>query len=77
MKYKLKKQRFLSYMFADKEDYLYWGEYLAEELAGEGKINLTLEEMLQSSGDIPVYYFDLQDESGHPEYIDPKNVKII
>tara|TARA_R100001509_G_scaffold55143_1_gene30365 strand:- start:471 stop:701 length:231 start_codon:yes stop_codon:yes gene_type:complete len=76
MKYKLEKGKFIEYMFQDKDDYLYWGKYIAEEIQ-EGKVIITLQGMLESTGDIPIWYFDVEDEDEHPEYIDPKNIELI
>ncbi|QDP54072.1 MAG: hypothetical protein GOVbin1629_8 [Prokaryotic dsDNA virus sp.] len=76
MKYKLDKSKFIDYMFQDKDDYLYWGKYIAEEIQ-EGEVSITLQGMLDSCGDIPIWYFDVEDENEHPEYIDPKNIELI
>jgi len=76
MKYKLERGKFIEYMFQDKDDYLYWGKYIAEEIQ-EGKVIITLQGMLESTGDIPIWYFDVEDEDEHPEYIDPKNIELI
>ena len=76
-KYKLESYKFIDYMFQDKDDYLYWGKHIAEELSGDGKITLTMQGMLDRCGDIPIYYFDVEDEDEHPEYIDPKNVELV
>ena len=75
-KYKLETCKFIEYMFQDKDDYLYWGKYISEEIQ-EGKVIITLQGMLDSTGDIPIWYFDVEDENEHPEYIDPKNVELI
>ncbi len=76
MKYKLEKGKFIEYMFQDKDDYLYWGKYIAEEIQ-EGKVIITLQGMLDNTGDIPIWYFDVEDENEHPEYIDPQNIELI
>tara|TARA_A100001391_G_scaffold38037_1_gene20978 strand:- start:2356 stop:2586 length:231 start_codon:yes stop_codon:yes gene_type:complete len=76
MKYKLETGRFIEYMFQDRDDYLYWGKRVAEEVQ-DGEVTITLQEMLEGTGDIPIYYFDVEDEDEHPEYIDPKNVELI
>ena len=77
MKYKLNKATFIDYMFSDKDDYLYWGKRVAEELSCDGEITITLQEMLDGTGDIPLWYFHLEDEKGHPKYIDPQNEELI
>ena len=76
MKYKLEKGKFIDYMFQDKDDYLYWGKYIAEEIQ-DGEITITLQGMLDNCGEIPIWYFDVEDENEHPEYIDPKNIELI
>ena len=76
MKYKLERGKFIEYMFQDKDDYLYWGKYIAEEIQ-EGKVIITLQGMLDNTGDIPIWYFDVEDENEHPEYIDPQNIELI
>tara|TARA_R100000278_G_scaffold28063_3_gene25498 strand:+ start:7733 stop:7963 length:231 start_codon:yes stop_codon:yes gene_type:complete len=76
MKYKLERGKFIDYMFQDKDDYLYWGKYIAEEIQ-EGKVIITLQGMLDNTGDIPIWYFDVEDENEHPEYIDPQNIELI
>tara|TARA_R110000751_G_scaffold246994_1_gene346860 strand:+ start:230 stop:484 length:255 start_codon:yes stop_codon:yes gene_type:complete len=77
MKYKLNKSTFVDYMFSDKDDYLYWGKKIAEELSFDGEITISLQGMLDSCGEIPIWYFHLEDETGHPEYVDSQNVELI
>ena len=76
MKYKLERGRFIDYMFQDKDDYLYWGKYIAEEIQ-DGEITITLQGMLDGCGEIPIWYLDVEDENEHPEYIDPQNIELI
>jgi dynactin complex subunit len=58
MKYKLKKSRFLNYMFSDFDDTKYWGTYFLNELKQNGKIEYTVEQMLSERDELPLYIME-------------------
>tara|TARA_R110002012_G_scaffold113213_3_gene259211 strand:+ start:240 stop:470 length:231 start_codon:yes stop_codon:yes gene_type:complete len=76
MKYKLETHKFIDYMFQDKDDYLYLGKLVAE-VVQDGEVTITLQGLLDGCGEIPIWYFDVEDEDEHPEYIDSSNVDLI
>ena len=54
-KYKLKKERFLDWMFSDQDDIMYWGRRFVKDLTKEHKINFTLQELFEERDELPIW----------------------
>ena len=59
--YKLKKSRFLDWMFSDFDDIQYWGGYLLNEFKKKGRIDYTIEEMLAERDELPMWIMEGKD----------------
>jgi len=69
--YKLKKSRFLDWMFSDFDDIQYWGGYLLEMFRENGKIDYTIEEMLSERDELPMWIM----EGKHLDYMDEEMIE--
>jgi hypothetical protein len=54
-KYKLKKERFLEWIFSDRDDIEYWGRRFVKDLTKEHKINFTLQELFEERDELPIW----------------------
>tara|TARA_R100000742_G_C4263090_1_gene80931 strand:+ start:803 stop:1048 length:246 start_codon:yes stop_codon:yes gene_type:complete len=57
-KYKLKKSRFLDWMFSDFDDQQYWGGYFLKELKQNGRIEYTIDQMLAERDELPMWIME-------------------
>ena len=57
-KYKLKKKRFVDWLFSDSDDIQYWGARLIKELKSEGEFNITLQDMFDERDEIPIHILE-------------------
>jgi len=76
-KYKLKKSRFLDWMFSDFDDQKYWGTYFLNELKHYGKIEYTVEQMLSERDELPMYIMQGCDEMIDEMVYDMNEIEII
>jgi hypothetical protein len=74
MKYKLEKSRFLNWMFNDSDDQKYWGTHFLNELKENGKIEYSVEQMLNERDELPMYImqgYDMSNITELDEYGEP------
>ena len=69
--YKLKKLRFLDWMFSDADDIQYWGGYLLNEFKKKGRIDYTIEEMLAERDELPMWIM----EGKNLDYMDEEMIE--
>jgi hypothetical protein len=77
MKYKLEKSRFLNWMFNDSDDQKYWGTYFLNELKQNGKIEYSVEQMLNERDELPMYIMQGCDEMIDEMVYDMNEIELI
>jgi hypothetical protein len=77
MKYKLEKSRFLNWMFNDSDDQKYWGTYFLNELKQNGKIEYSVEQMLNERDELPMYIMHGCDEMIDEMVYDMNEIELI
>lgn len=77
IKYKLKKSRFLDWMFSDFDDQKYWGTYFLNELKKNGKIEYNVEQMLDERDELPMYIMEGYDTMCDEMVYDINQIKLI
>ena len=74
-KYKLKKIRFVDWLFSDSDDIQYWGARLIKELKNEGEFNITLQEIMFDERDsVPSFILENYNDSWYADGIDEVDV---
>ena len=76
-KYKLKKSRFLNWMFNDSDDQKYWGTHFLNELKENGKIEYSVEQMLNERDELPMYIMQGYDEMIDEMVYDMNEIELI
>ena len=76
-KYKLKKSRFLDWMFSDSDDIQYWGGYLLNEFKENGKIDYTIDEMLSERDELPRWLMVGYEDSDDLNIQDMNEIRLI
>jgi hypothetical protein len=77
MKYKLEKSRFLICIFNDSDDQKYWGTYFLNELKQNGKIEYSVEQMLNERDELPMYIMHGCDEMIDEMVYDMNEIELI
>ena len=54
-KYKLKKERFLDWMFSDQDDIMYWGRRFVKDLTEKGTITYTTQNLFEERDELPIW----------------------
>ena len=54
-KYKLKKERFLDWMFSDRDDIEFWGNYFVNQLREKGTITYTTQNLFEERDELPIW----------------------
>jgi len=68
MRYNIKKSKLIQYIFSDTEDLKYYARTWIEYLEEDGKIDITLQDLLDNQCEIPTYL--IEDYQGEEEFID-------
>ena len=64
-KYKLKKQKFINYMFSEIDDLNYWSQIWLSDFKSNYKIDFTVQELFDSTVELPLYIME-----GHENNLD-------
>ena len=73
--YKLKKKRFVDWLFSDIDDIQHWGARLIKELKSEGEFNITLQEIMFDERDsVPSFILENYNDSWYADGIDEVDV---
>lgn len=67
MRYNIKKSKLIQYIFSDTEDLKYYARTWIEYLEEDGKIDITLQDLLDNQCAIPTYL--IEDYQGEEDYI--------
>jgi len=68
MRYNIKKSNFIQYIFSDTEDIKYYAREWIEDLECDGKIEVTIGNILYDQCEIPTYL--IENYQGEEDYID-------
>jgi len=68
MRYNIKKSKFIQYMFSDRDDLYYWAKTWIEYLEEDGKIDITIQDLLDNQCEIPTYL--IENYQGEEDFID-------
>jgi len=78
MKYILKKERFINWMIDDEEDLMSQARFMKESLLEDGKFSITVEELIEQAGYIPVHICENAEEfEVFDEIEDYDNIELI
>ena len=67
MRYNIKKSKFIQYIFSDAEDLKYYARIWIEYLEEDGKIDITLQDLLDNQCEIPTDL--IENYKGDMDYI--------
>jgi hypothetical protein len=67
MRYNIKKQKFIQYIISDAEDLKHYARTWIEYLEEDGKIDITLQDLLDNQCEIPTYL--IENYKGDMDYI--------
>mgnify|MGYP003110263816 CR=1 FL=1 len=67
MRYNIKKSKLIQYIFSDTEDLKYYARTWIEYLEEDGKIDITLQDLLDNQCEIPTYL--IENYEGDMDYI--------
>lgn len=73
-KYKLKKKRFVDWLFSDSDDIQCWGARLFNSLKSEGEFNITLQEVFEERDSVPSFILENYNDSWYADGIDEVDV---
>jgi hypothetical protein len=67
-KKKILASKFINWFISDKEDLLYWGSRMLEDLKTQGSFSCTVKTLFEGSDNIPSYIIEDDDEDGMIDY---------
>ncbi len=67
MRYNIKKEKFIQYIFTDSEDLKHYARTWIDYLYEDGKIDITLQDLLDNQCEMPTYL--IENYEGDMDYI--------